>query len=202
MSSGDRTPLKGGDGAPWPRRGDPDGLSGEDGTPSLVVVFDEEEERSGTSWLPRGKAILLVAAAATAFLVIGSTSPGRGTGEVDSGGEAVVDPVPSSRPADGAPSSPARSDGEPVFVQRAEAVDSALARYRDRRRMYERGRLGCGPLENAHDSVDSSFLELALTFRDLRASLDSSSRARFDDLADRADEVDRHFDGSACRSPA
>lgn len=199
MSSGDGTPPEGGNRAPWPGRGDPDGLSGEDGTPSLVVVFDEEEDRSGTSWLPRGKAILLVAAAATAFLVIGSTSPGRGTGDVDSGGEAA-DPSPPSDPAAAAPSSSSRSDGEPVFVERAEAVDAALARYRDRRRMYEQGRLGCAPLESAHDSVDSSFLEVALTFRDLRESLDSSSRARFDDLADRADEVDRHFDGSACRS--
>lgn len=200
MSSGDGAPPEGGHGAPWPGRGDPDGLSGEDGTPSLVVVFDEEEVRSGTSWLPRGKAILLVAAAAAAFLVVGLTSPGLGTGDVVSGGEAV-DPVPSSGPAAGAQPSSARSDGEPVFVQRAEAVDAALARYRDRRRMYERGRLGCGSLESAHDSVDSSFLEVALTFRDLRESLDASSRARFDDLADRADEVDRHFDGSACRTP-
>lgn len=201
MSSGDGAPPEGGYGAPWPGpgRGDPDGFSDEDGIPGRVVVFDEEEERSRTWWLPRGKPILLVAAAAAAFLVIGSTSPGHGTGDVDAGRQAA-DPVPSSGAAAAAPSS-SRSEEDSVFDQRAEALATALARYRDRRPMYERGRLGCGSLESAHDSVDRSFLEMALTVRDLRESLDSSSRARFDDLADRADEVDRHFDGSACRSP-
>lgn len=199
MSFGDGTSSNGRDEAPWRGPGDPDGPSGEDGTPSHVVVFDEEEDRSGTSWLPGGAAILLVVAGA-AYVLFGPTSQGEGTADLDSGGEAAAPAPSSSLATDTRPSSGA-SEADSVFLRQAEAAAVALARYRDRRQLYERGRLGCGPLRSAHDSVDSSFLEVALTFKDLRESLDSSSRARFADLADRADEVDRHFDGSACRSP-
>lgn len=222
MRSGDGGLTGGRDRATWHGRGyTPRSFREDDASPRLAVFDDERAPKSW--WLLRFAALLLVAGG-TAFLVLGpeagdralelvpgarvavpgatdsATSSGAGADASEPGGTAAGEPNPGAT-MDEEPDPEAAGAGA-LFVRRADALVAALDRYDERRRQFDQGRLTCGPLRSAHESVDSLFLETAVVFRDRRATLDSSAHARFSALADRADDVDRHFDGAGCRLPS
>lgn len=184
----------------------------EDDARPPLVVFDEEEAPKSW-WLLRFAALLLVAGG-TAYLVLGPEAGDRALEKVSGGKIALTGPADSASTSSltgtdgsdpegtvaGEPD-PGAADAGSLFARQAESLIAALDRYEERRRRFQQGRLGCGPLRSAHETVDSLFLETAVVFRDRRATLDSSAQARFSALADRADEVDRHFDGTGCRLP-
>lgn len=187
---------------PGPGRGwDGDGASGGAfrGEESRYLVTFDERESTGVSGSLRGLAVVLAVAGA-AYVLFGSIE--LRDWAVDLGfGRVIATPVGSDSSA--APVRPPyREPGPPpTFARDVDSLDEALARYHERRRLYDEGRLGCESLGRAHEWVDRRFLRVALTFRDLRATLDSSAHARFNDVAGRADQVDRHFDGLDCPSP-
>lgn len=197
MSFDDEGAREPGPGRGWHRDGPGGGAFRGDG--SMRLVSFDERETTGFSRLLRGLAVVLAVAGA-AYVLFGPVELGDWAVELGFGNVVATPVVGSDSSAAPVRPSSREPDLPPAFAREIDSLDGALTRYHERRRLYEEGRLGCASLERAHEWVDRRFLEVALTFRDLRATLDSSAHARFADLAGRADDVERHFGGLDCPS--
>lgn len=171
------------------------------GETPLFLVGSREARRSRVRWIGAGLAVLMAAAGA-AFVGLGAVVEGDPSSRAEMRpGAAAAPAADSSSDSSSRASPPADASGAgSTFARRADSAEAALVRYRERRDLYDEGRLGCDALERAHASVDRAFLEAALTFRDRRDELGRAAGSRFDDLASRADAADRHFARTACTS--
>lgn len=187
--------------APRPRRP----AEGKEGSGQVFLVDRRPETDTRGPWI--GVAVAAVAVAAGAAFVlfgplVGGGDPSGSGAEPRAAVSAADTPADTSGTAAAAAASTAGSaaarGAASDFARQANSADAALSRYEERRALFEEGRLGCEALGAAHDAVDRTFVAVALTVRNRGGQLDDGARARFDELATRADAANRHFAGTAC----
>lgn len=85
------------------------------------------------------------------------------------------------------------------FRQVADSLRGAVEGYDVRRSDFERNRIECASLAAGYRRVDRHFVSLAVLLRE-RGDLGSEARDRYEGLTGQVDEVNRHFDGTGCRT--
>lgn len=93
-----------------------------------------------------------------------------------------------------------RADATRRFRQVADSLGSAVEGYEVRRSDFERNRIDCASLAAGYRRVDRHFVSLSVLLRERGGRLGSGARERYEELAGRVDEVNRHFDGTGCRT--
>lgn len=95
-----------------------------------------------------------------------------------------------------------RAEAERRFRQVADSLGSAVQGYDVRRSDFEQNRIECGSLAAGYRRVDRHFVQLSVLMKERGGRLDAEARNRYETLTERVDEVNRHFDGTACRADA
>lgn len=93
-----------------------------------------------------------------------------------------------------------RAAADRRFRQVADSLEAAVEGYAVRRSDFERNRIDCTALAAGYRQVDRHFVSLSVLVREERSRLDAGARRRYGELTDRVDEVNRHFDGTTCRT--
>lgn len=86
------------------------------------------------------------------------------------------------------------------FREVADSLEGAVEGYGVRRSDFERDRIGCASLAAGYREVDRLFVALSVLVRERGDRLDAGARARYRSLTEEVDRVNRHFDGSGCRT--
>lgn len=88
------------------------------------------------------------------------------------------------------------------FRQVADSLRGAVEGYDVRRSDFERNRIDCTSLAEGYRRVDRHFVSLSVVLRERGDRLGSEARDRYEELTGQVDEVNRHFDGTGCRTGA
>lgn len=125
------------------------------------------------------------------------------------GGWLLWDRVTAPRMADEA--AVVETEASPAAAQRPAAAEfqaalqsfeGAVDSYMERRADFDLGRLGCEGLTTGYRSVDEAFLRVSELFVGLRDGPGPRPTERYEDAAQRMEQVDRHFDASGCPRPS
>ena len=154
------------------------------------VVVPPETEFEGAH--RRRRRLLIGGAAALAllvgaFLVYDQVVAGRDGGAAVNG---------QGRAAAGA------EEGSARFAARADSLAEAIAGFRERRRDFELGRIGCEGLTRGHREVRSTFADLRSVAAEDGALLAPPSRERFQRLVGDVRSVEEAFAESGCTGPS
>lgn len=93
-----------------------------------------------------------------------------------------------------------RAAAERRFRETADSLEDALDGYGIRRSDFELNRIDCSFLAEGYRRVDRRFVSLSIVVRERADRLGGGARDRYEELSGRVDEVNRHFDGSGCRT--
>ncbi len=95
-----------------------------------------------------------------------------------------------------------RAEATRRFRQVADSLRGAVEGYDVRRSDFERNRIDCASLAAGYRRVDRHFVSLSVVLRERGDRLGSEARDRYEELTGQVDEVNRHFDGTGCRTGA
>lgn len=93
-----------------------------------------------------------------------------------------------------------RSAASRRFRQTADSLRTAIQGYQVRRSDFEQNRIDCSSLASGYRQVDRHFVSLSVLLRERGDGLDAGARERYEELTSQVDEVNRHFDGTGCRT--
>lgn len=93
-----------------------------------------------------------------------------------------------------------RAEASRRFRQRADSLRTALQGYQVRRSDFEQNRIDCASLASGYRQVDRHFVSLSVLLQERGERLGAEARSRYEELTGRVDAVNRHFDGTGCRS--
>lgn len=93
-----------------------------------------------------------------------------------------------------------RTEATRRFRRMADSLQSAVERYDVRRTDFERNRIECAALAEGYRRVDRQFVSLSVLVRERGDRLGAGTRDRYEELTGRVGQVNRHFDGTGCRT--
>lgn len=93
-----------------------------------------------------------------------------------------------------------RAEATRRFRQLADSLQGAVEGYDVRRSDFEQNRIDCASLAAGYRRVDRHFVSLSLVVRERGDRLDADARERYEALTGAVDDVNRHFDGTGCRT--
>lgn len=188
------SPREAGDGS----AGEPDGVAGEParfgGGQDQVIVVPPPKDDDPTWRRPGGLPwwVIVPVVLLTAF---GLYEAGQ-RGWLDPGGQAAQ---ARSEASDTGRAAAERAAAARRFRQVADSLRGAVEGYDVRRSDFERDRIDCPSLAEGYRRVDRHFVSLSVLLRE-RGDLGSEARDRYEGLTGQVDEVNRHFDGTECRT--
>jgi len=112
-----------------------------------------------------------------------------------SGGEAAPD---EAAPVERLPRRPPEVER---FLQASIEVDEAMLGYEERRQDFDLGRIGCELLAGGYAVADDAFISMAGAYAALGAAADEQLTADYERIVEDMNQLNQHFDASACPRP-
>lgn len=170
--------------------------AGGSGDSDQVIVLPPPKDDDPTWRRPRSFPRWTIVAAVVLLAAFGLYEAGQ-RGWFDFGGQPAQ---ARSETAEVRAAADRRASAGRRFRQAADSLEDAVEGYAVRRSDFERNRIDCASLAAGYRQVDRHFVSLSVVVREEGSRLDAQARGRYRELTDRVDEVNRHFDGTACRT--
>ena len=87
------------------------------------------------------------------------------------------------------------------FLQASTDLEEAMLGYEERRQDFDLGRIGCELLAGGYATADNAFISMAGAYAALGDSADETLTADYERLVEDMNQLNQHFDASACPRP-
>jgi hypothetical protein len=87
------------------------------------------------------------------------------------------------------------------FLQASTDLEQTMLGYEERRQDFDLGRIGCELLAGGYATADNAFISMAGAYAGLGDAADETLTADYERLVEDMNQLNQHFDASACPRP-